>query len=274
MDGQSPQEKAVELLQQLGLKEYEAKCFVALSRMPKGTAKEVSEISDVPRTRVYDAVRVLETKGLVDVQHSNPQEFRATSIEEAARTLRTEFESRTAQLEETLRNIEKVDETQTPEATHEVWALSGATAIANRTRQLAENAGEQVVLLVGKDAILTTELITALKAATDREVDLVIGTVNEQLQQRITDALPDATVFVAGPDLFHSWPPFETDATELSHLMLIDRESALVSSEPSEQTGEVERQAVCGHGFDNGFVAIVRRLVSTDLVAHEALEEP
>ena len=60
-------QEAVEVLQQLGLKEYEAQCFVGLSRLSTGTAKQLSEITDVPRTRVYDAVRVLEAKGLVVV---------------------------------------------------------------------------------------------------------------------------------------------------------------------------------------------------------------
>ena len=61
--------KAVTALQELGLKEYEAQCFVGLSRLPSGTAKQLSEITDVPRTRVYDAIRLLEAQGLVEVQH-------------------------------------------------------------------------------------------------------------------------------------------------------------------------------------------------------------
>lgn len=45
-------EEATEVLQQLGLKEYEAQCFVGLSRLSTGTAKQLSETTDVPRTRV------------------------------------------------------------------------------------------------------------------------------------------------------------------------------------------------------------------------------
>lgn len=47
------EQQAAELLQQLGLKEYEAKCFVALTRLPSGSAKDISGIAAVPRTRVY-----------------------------------------------------------------------------------------------------------------------------------------------------------------------------------------------------------------------------
>lgn len=49
--------EAVEVLQQLGLKEYEAKCFAGLSLLSSGTAKQVNDTTDVPRTRVYDAIR-------------------------------------------------------------------------------------------------------------------------------------------------------------------------------------------------------------------------
>ena len=84
-------DEAVEVLQQLGLKEYEAKCFVGLSRLSTGTAKQLSEITDVPRTRIYDAVRVLEAQGLVVIQHSSPQRFRAVPLEEATETLRDQY---------------------------------------------------------------------------------------------------------------------------------------------------------------------------------------
>jgi hypothetical protein len=94
MDDVSNRDQAVELLQQLGLKEYEAKSFVALARRQRGTAKDISETSEVPRTRVYDAVRVLESKGLVETQHSNPQVFRAVSIDEAVSTLQSESSAR------------------------------------------------------------------------------------------------------------------------------------------------------------------------------------
>jgi HTH-type transcriptional regulator, sugar sensing transcriptional regulator len=91
-----------ELLQQLGLEEIEAKYIVALSWLRKDTTKEISETSEVPYIHVYDAIRVLETKDLVEIQHSNPQQFRAVPIEEAAETLHQEYESRTDMLIEAI----------------------------------------------------------------------------------------------------------------------------------------------------------------------------
>lgn len=94
MDGKSTESMAIDTLGALGLKQYEAACFTALTRLSHGTAKELSELTEVPRTRVYDAIEQLQQQGLVDMQHSNPQQFRAVTITEATALLRQRFDER------------------------------------------------------------------------------------------------------------------------------------------------------------------------------------
>ncbi|ELZ31136.1 transcriptional regulator, TrmB [Halogeometricum pallidum JCM 14848] len=258
-------ERAVELLQQLGLKEYEAKCFVALTQLPSGTAKHISEISEVPRTRVYDAVRVLETKGLVEIQHANPQRFRAVSIEEAAQTLRAEYESRTDSLRETLQGVEAATVEDEVDVSHEVWALSGSAAIATRTSQLIEEAEEEIVLVVGHELALTDGLVDQLESAQDRGVSVIVGTVSESLREDVRALLPGAEAFVSELGWLSSMAAADDD-TEITRLLLIDRATILVSTAHSNAaTKEESEQAVFGRGFDNGLVTIVRRLMATGL---------
>jgi sugar-specific transcriptional regulator TrmB len=270
MENISARERAVELLQKLGLKEYEAKSFVALSRRSHGTAKDISETSEVPRTRVYDAIRVLESKGLVETQHSNPQVFRAVSIDEAADTLRSEYEERTESLRRTLRGLDPVEDETTTEVTHEVWALSGDAGITSRTQQLIENADEELILVVGHESIVTDRLVEHLRAARDRGVDVLVGTVSGALRDRVREALPEVNVFVSGLEWL-SRSAFPGDETEISRLLLADREAILVSSftETTEE-GRQHEQGVFGRGFDNGLVAIVRRLMATGLLGSDA----
>ncbi|WP_227378843.1 TrmB family transcriptional regulator [Haladaptatus halobius] len=266
MNNVSNHQQAVELLQQLGLKEYEAKCLVALSRLPKGTAKEISETSDVPRTRVYDAIRVLETKGLVEIQHSNPQQFRAVPIEEAAETLRQEYESRTDTLVEAMENIEPTVPDSDEEITHEVWALSGVTPIRNRTGQLIDAAGQEIVLIVGRDEVITEELLDQLQAAQETGLRVLIGTATDQLREHIAAALPDAEVFVSGLEWLNGSPSARADETTISRLLLIDQNTILVSSVHETETGAIDTEkAVFGRGFDNGIVVIARRLMASGL---------
>ncbi|RQG91564.1 TrmB family transcriptional regulator [Natrarchaeobius halalkaliphilus] len=266
MDELTDQQQAVELLQQLGLKEYEARAFVALSRLPRGTAKDISEISEVPRTRVYDAIRVLETKGLVEVQHSNPQQFRSVSFAEATETLRDEYESRTELLHETLQDLEPANFDSDAGTAHEVWALSGNVPITNRAHQLLDEAENELVFVIGHDSVVTDTLFDSLKAAQQRGVTIIVGTISGTLRERVQDRLPNAEVFVSGLEWL-SGAALTDDETEISRILLVDRSTILVSSFHEAETGErSHEQAVFGRGFDNGLVAIVRRLMATGLV--------
>jgi sugar-specific transcriptional regulator TrmB len=267
MEDISNQDQAIELLQQLGLKEYEARSFVALARRQHGTAKDISETSEVPRTRVYDAIRVLESKGLVETQHSSPQIFRAVSIDEAVNTLQLAYADRTESLRSALSGLEPTDEGDPTEAIHEVWSISGDQAITSRTQQLIEGTTEELVLVVGHESIFTDQLAEQLQSAQERDVNVIIGTVDEDLQATIQDALHSVEVFVSGLDWL-SRSPLPGDDTEISRLLLADREAILVSSfTETRADGRGHEQGIFGRGFDNGLVAITRRLMATGLLS-------
>lgn len=257
---------AVDLLKHLGLKEYEARAFMTLTRLPQGTAKEISDISEVPRTRVYDAVRVLESKGLVEVQHANPQQFRAVSIEEATETLRSEYDERVDSLRQTLEAIEPADVETDTDVTHEVWALSGSQAITNRTQQLLDEADREGVLVIGDDSLFDEELVDRLRAAHQRGVSVIVGTISEELRAHMQDALPDVEVFVSGLEWLRAGE-LSGDETEIGRLLLVDRETILVSSfTHGPEDGRHHERATFGRGFDNGLVTIARRLMVTGLL--------
>ncbi|MXR53010.1 TrmB family transcriptional regulator [Halovenus sp. WSH3] len=257
------------MLQQLGLKEYEAKSFVALSRLPQGTAKEISEISEVPRTRVYDSIRVLETKGLVESHQSSPQQFRAVSVDEVTNTLKTQYVNRTEKLRNTLNGLEPAAEDTETELTHEVWSMSGATAIANRSKDLITEAEEELVIVLGQDSGIDDQLIDVLEAAQRRGVSVVIGTVDEPLRDEIERMVPNADVFVSGLSWLRGAPEMGDD-TQITRLLLVDRSTILVSSvHQGSGTDHPDEQAVFGRGFDNGLVAIVRRLMATGLLPED-----
>jgi sugar-specific transcriptional regulator TrmB len=257
------QQTAVELLQELGLKEYEARCFVALSRRPQGTAKDISETSQVPRTRVYDAIKALETKGLAEVQHSSPKRFRTVPVDEAVETIRAEYEEQIEALRRTLRGLEPVDAAAEHEITHEVWALGSTDGIERRARQLLDDADEEIIMVLGDETILSEELTGHLRAARDRGVDVVVVGVDEEAtSERIDGTLPDVS-FVSDSDwLGHSALP--GDDTAIGRLLMVDRSSILVSVYNDD--GRNGEQAVFGRGFDNGLVAIFRRLIATGLL--------
>ena len=253
-------EEAIEVLQQLGLKEYEARCFVGLSRVRSGTAKQLSEMTEVPRTRVYDAIRMLEAQGLVEIQHSSPQQFRAVPLEEATETLRDQYEARVERLYGALEAVEIVDEDD-ESPVQQVWAMTGRDAIENRTNDLMRDASDEIVLVIGDESLLTEDLIATLNEVAP-EVDLLIGALTENLQDRIQAAVPDAMTFISGLEWLHG-ENTAVDDTAIGRLLLVDRSALLVSSIMPETK---EEQAIFGEGFGNGLVVIARRLMAQGLL--------
>lgn len=253
-------EEAIEVLQQLGLKEYEARCFVVLSRLETGTAKKISEMSEVPRTRVYDAIRVLEVQGLVEIQHSSPQQFRAVSLDEATETLRDQYEARVQRLHDTLDTVEMVD-ADDDASVQQVWAMTGQEPIENRTENLMRKATDEIVLVLGDESLLTEDLIDSLNEISNG-VDLLVGALTETLQDKIQTAVPNAKTFISGLEWLHGEYAAEDD-TAIGRLLLVDRSTILVSSIMPETK---EEQAIFGEGFGNGLVVIARRLMAQGLL--------
>lgn len=254
--------EAVGLLEELGLKEYEARCLLALTQLSTGTAKQVSDVSEVPRTRVYDAIRVLEAHGLVEVQHSNPRRFRAVSIDEAAETLRQQFDSRIDTLQSRLESLDVEVEADDAEQVQEVWTLTGDEAIETRTHDLVDDAEGELVLLVVEEEILTDALFDRLHAAVDRGVDVVIGGKTDAIVSKLDTELSSVTVFESELDWLLG--PESNDEVAISRLLLVDRTTLLVSSfYPTGHHDESNEQAIFASGLENGVVVLIRRLISS-----------
>ncbi len=260
MDTSRNVQQAVDVLQQLGLKEYEARCFVGLSRVETGTAKALGELTEVPRTRVYDAIRVLEAEGLVEIQHSSPKQFRAVPLEEATETLRDQYEARVERLHDALDTLEPTDEDD-EQPVQQVWALSGRDGVENRTEKLVADADEEVVLVVCDESLLTDSLVATLSGLDDG-VELLLGAATESLEADLTEAVPTATTFLSGLEWLRGTDA-DIDDTAVGRLLMIDRSAILVSS---IVPGSREEKAIFGEGLGNGLVVIARRLMAQGLI--------
>ena len=260
--------EAISLLQDLGLQEYEARCFIALNKLPNGTAKEIHEISEVPRTRVYDAIRVLESQGLVEVQHSSPQVYRSVGIDEATQTLQQKYTERIETLETHLENAE-VQETAEAEPVQEVWSLAGHDAIESRTLELIDGAESEIAFLVVDEGILSTAIFDGLRTAIDRDLSMVLGGQTEAITDALGTELPGVRTFETSLNWLTA---FEDDEVAISRVLLVDRETLLIGTYyPDADDGRSKEQAVFAKGLENGIVVLLRRLVTAGL---SSVEDP
>lgn len=259
MSENNPQEQAIDELEQFGLREYEAKCFVSLIKISSGTAREVSEHIDVPRTRVYEAVRSLEGDGLVEIQHSSPQRFRAISLGEAIEVLERRHQSRIERLEQALTEVRRESNAGSHNADPEVWSLAGSETVTARTKQLIGGAEAEVLLLVGDRAVIRNGVNDHLRDAADRGVDVVVGAGSESIRSRLTESTTELSVFESDFEcLLEGTQP---SGLSVGRLLLVD-EDALLASTVTRGDSEVHERAVCGNGSGNSLVLVLRGLLS------------
>lgn len=235
-DGDDLVAQTTSLLETFGLTSYEAKCFVALTRIDHGTAREIAEVADVPRPRVYDSVEALAERGLADVQDAQPRRFRALDPRDAVETIRREYGERLDRLEGLLPRL------QSPEPREEragVWVVEGDDAVSDRLAALADDATGDLLVVVAVDSLLTDEVRDALAAAADRGVEVTLGSPSPEVREAVADVVPDATVV----ETWTWWDDYPIRTGEISSILMADGRELLVSSDVETDLPGVDRHS-------------------------------
>ncbi|WP_123621959.1 TrmB family transcriptional regulator [Halorubrum sp. CSM-61] len=250
-DSDDPESTAVDQLEAFGLSAYAARTFVALTCLGEATAKDVSALAEVPRTRVYDATAELREHGLVDVQQSTPKRFTAVSAETAGRRFRREYTGRAEALTSALGAIEPVS----PSAEQRgVWTVSGREMVSDRAVEFVDDASEEVVL-VTLDGLLTEGVADALRDAADRGVAVRVSGMDFSATDE--GRLPDGCGFESS----RAW-----SGVPAGRLLMVDRRrtlaSVLVEGNGDQPSGERNETAIWGAGETNSLVVVLKTMFS------------
>lgn len=74
-------ERAESLLKDIGMKEYEARAFTTVVQCGVCSADQISKMSRIPLTRVYETMQSLQKFGLVTVLNTRPKKYRLVSVD-------------------------------------------------------------------------------------------------------------------------------------------------------------------------------------------------
>jgi sugar-specific transcriptional regulator TrmB len=190
---EKPRATAIEQLESLGLSTYAARTFVALVGLSDGTAQEVSDVAEVPRTRVYDAASELETRGLVDVQESVPKRFWAVSSETTERQFEREHVHRLSLLTDALGVIEPDSPSDRERG---VRTVGGRNPISDCVVDFIDTATDEVVYLSAEE-LLTGRIVDSLRSANERGVRITVSDHPPAVTEAIQDAVPGVVQFDA-----------------------------------------------------------------------------
>jgi len=97
------------LMENVGMTQYEAKVYLALIRGGKQSMTGISEVSGVPTQRVYDTVRDLQNRGFVEVIDEYPKKAYAIDPDKALASAKKQIERTQDRLNELHQVVEDVD---------------------------------------------------------------------------------------------------------------------------------------------------------------------
>lgn len=176
---------AVTSLKRLGLPNYQARVFVALQQLGTGTAQEISDVSDVPRSQVYGAADKLADRGLIEVIESSPKQYRPVSLAAAREQLTSRLER------ERERAFENLAELRTSSAdrgiSQQVSTLRGRQPIDDRIAELVETAASDVVFVAPDERSLSEKIETALRDRASRGVSVTVVTAGDSGLARLEE---------------------------------------------------------------------------------------
>lgn len=158
-------------LEKLGLTENEAKAYIGLVSLREGTAREIHELTNVPRAKIYEILKVLAKKGFLEVRQGSPIHYRAVDPKQVIGKIKDEF------INCAIETLDQLNELgyELPK-TSPVWCIQSDWGIKNRIREILAGVKKELIVFSSSPEFLK-EFETELKGL-EKTCNLII-IVNE-----------------------------------------------------------------------------------------------
>ena len=97
----------IEKLKEIGLNTYEAKVYVALLKKYPATGYEVSKLANIPQSRTYDTLKVLEEKNIVVSTNTRPVSYTPIKPKVLTQRVQKKMSSTLSYLDKHLPNVKE-----------------------------------------------------------------------------------------------------------------------------------------------------------------------
>jgi HTH-type transcriptional regulator, sugar sensing transcriptional regulator len=155
------QERAVEdrsRLKYLGFSQYEAACYMALVGNHPVNGSQLSKVSGIARSRIYDVLRSLTAKGFVI--EVNTGLYAPLPADELIRRLRRNFEANIQAFKNEIARADRKDDFEF------IWTLTGYDNVMEKARHMIQDAKKEIYarLFPEADQRLSRDLVKAEKS--------------------------------------------------------------------------------------------------------------
>ncbi|MEI6840977.1 MAG: helix-turn-helix domain-containing protein [Methanomicrobiales archaeon] len=160
----------VEHLVQLGLKEYEAKIYVALVGLGEANVRSIHEVSGVPRPRVYDVLNALDAKGFIEIRQGSPLMYHAVRPDIVVSFLKKDLDTAAIESVKTLESL-SVDARQNYSP---IWYVHSDWTIQRNLERLVEGVTSSLIVLCFNKETLEKYNGPLLSIAQNRMVSVLV----------------------------------------------------------------------------------------------------
>ena len=196
------QTELIKKIKDLGLNSYEAKIWTALLSRGVSSAGELSDISNVPRSRTYDVLESLEKKGFIMMKLGKPIKYMAIPPAEVINIIKKKIKEESlrqeAQMEELktstiLSELSALHTTgiDTVEPTDLVGLLKNRDNIYDYMDTMMKTAEKTIYIMTSHEGLLrkTEEMKKTLKKAADKGVSIKILTPQHKDSEKVAQDL-------------------------------------------------------------------------------------
>ena len=161
----------VALLKRIGLTMYEAQAYVTLTSLIQAPATEISEKSNIPRSKIYDVLKSLNKKNYIEVEDGRPLTYIAKSPVEV---LTREKEKITTDIDDSISRLTNLYENGMNQVQAPIWRIYGVEKIINQEIDIIQRAKNSINMRIG--FLFEGEgeaLVKALKKCSDLDINIL-----------------------------------------------------------------------------------------------------
>ncbi|MGV8150489.1 MAG: TrmB family transcriptional regulator [Candidatus Woesearchaeota archaeon] len=158
------QQELIKKMKDFGLNSYEAKIWAALLSRGVSSAGELSDISNVPRSRTYDVLESLEKKGFIIMKLGKPIKYMAIPPSEVINTIKKRIKEESVQKEQQMDELKgsqiltqltdlHVQGIETVEPTDMVGLLKERGNVYDHMESMIKTAEKTVYIMTSPDGL-------------------------------------------------------------------------------------------------------------------------
>lgn len=136
----------IEILKKFGLTMYESSAYIALTSLISATAVEVSEESEIPRSKIYDVLKRLAEKDFIEIEDGRPLTY---NVKSPVDVLSREKEKLETEIDDAISRLTNIYENGMSQVQAPIWRIYGVEKIINQELEIIKRSKNTLNMRIG-----------------------------------------------------------------------------------------------------------------------------